>query len=246
MRRASSNTTLSTARSDLLFHGGGRTRGLTLMRSPRARGMRLVVDPRDGGVRLTLPARTPVGTAIAWAESQRVWVETALAKIAPPVPFAPGAAIPFEGAMVTIEAAGSSRIVRIDGERLLVGGPPELIPGRVLRWLRAQARERLEGETRLVATRAGVSIGRVRIGDPRSRWGSCSAAGDIAYSWRLILAPPAVREATVTHEVAHRLHMHHGPAFHAAVADLLGRVPKAERAWLRQHGARLHGVGASW
>ena len=244
--RASSNIILSTVRSDLLFHGGGRTRGLTVLRSPRARGMRLAVDPRDGGVRLTLPASAVIGPALAWAEGQRVWIETALAALPPPVPLAPGASIPFEGAMVTIEAAGSSRIVRIDGERLLVGGPPELIAGRVLRWLRAQARARLEGETRLVAARAGVSIGRVRIGDARSRWGSCSAAGDIAYSWRLILAPPPVREATVTHEVAHRLHMDHGPDFHAAVTRLLGRVPKAERAWLRQNGARLHGIGAEW
>jgi predicted metal-dependent hydrolase len=55
--------------------------------------------------------------------------------------------------------------------------------------------------------------------------------------------PPAVREAIVAHEVAHRLHMHHGPEFHAAVKALLGREPKAERGWLRAHGASIHGVG---
>jgi predicted metal-dependent hydrolase len=88
-----------------------------------------------------------------------------------------------------------------------------------------------------------VTIARVRVGDPRTRWGSCSSSGDIAYSWRLILMPPAVREATVAHEVAHRLHMNHGPDFHAAVAHLLGREPKAERAWLRANAARIHGVG---
>jgi predicted metal-dependent hydrolase len=52
-----------------------------------------------------------------------------------------------------------------------------------------------------------------------------------------------VREATVAHEVAHRLHMDHGPRFHAAVAALLGRDPAAEIAWLRTHGAALYWLG---
>ena len=101
----------------------------------------------------------------------------------------------------------------------------------------------LEAETRSLAARAGLSVGRIRVGDPRSRWGSCSGDGVIAYSWRLILAPPSVREATVAHEVAHRLHMHHGPDFHAAVERLLGRSPGPERTWLRRHGAELHRFG---
>jgi predicted metal-dependent hydrolase len=133
--------------------------------------------------------------------------------------------------------------VRRDGDRLIVGGPEEMVKTRVLRWLRAEAARKLGAETRSVAARAGVTVGRIRIGDPRSRWGSCSAGGDIAYSWRLILMPPAVREATVVHEVAHRLHMHHGPEFHAEVERLLGRAPKAERAWLKAHGAAMQRVG---
>jgi predicted metal-dependent hydrolase len=55
--------------------------------------------------------------------------------------------------------------------------------------------------------------------------------------------PVAVREATVVHEVAHRLHMHHGPEFHDEVERLLGRAPKGERAWLKVHGATMHRVG---
>ena len=72
---------------------------------------------------------------------------------------------------------------------------------------------------------------------------SCTSSGDIAYSWRLILMPPGVREATVAHEVAHRLHMHHGPEFHDAVKRLLGRDPKTERAWLKAHGSAMQRVG---
>ena len=244
MRPVSSNSTLSTASSDLIFTGGTHTRQLTVRRSPLARRMRLAVDPRDGAVKLTLPRRAALGPALKWVESQRAWVERALAKLPAQEALGPGSVIPFEGGeLQVLWNAGGSRTVKREGDRLVVGGPEEMVKARVLRWLRAEAARKLEAETRAVALRAGVTVGRVRVGDPRSRWGSCSSSGDIAYSWRLILMPPAVREATVVHEVAHRLHMHHGPEFHDEVERLLGRAPKTERAWLKAHGAAMHRVG---
>jgi hypothetical protein len=228
----------------MTFTGGAHTRQLTVRRSALARRMRLAVDPRDGAVKLTLPRRAALGPALKWAESQRAWVEQALAKLPEEETLGPGSLVPFEGETLQIEwRSGGSRTIRREGDRLIVGGPEEMVKARVLRWLKAEAARKLDTETRIVAARAGVTVGRVRIGDPRSRWGSCSASGDIAYSWRLILMPPSVREATVVHEVAHRLHMHHGPEFHDAVEALLGRAPKAERAWLKAHGAAMQRVG---
>jgi predicted metal-dependent hydrolase len=112
-----------------------------------------------------------------------------------------------------------------------------------LRWLQAQARERLVAESKALAEREALPLTSVSIGDPRSRWGSCSSSGAIRYSWRLVMAPPWVRQATVAHELAHLLHMDHSPAFHAAHARLLGTDPAPARQWLRTHGAGLHRVG---
>ena len=238
------NSILSSASSDLIFAGGGRTRPLTVRRSAAARGFRLSVDPRDGTVRLSLPARAALRPALTWAEGKRGWVEDALAALPRARPIVAGGTIPYEGREVTVEwREGAPRRVTVGDGQLLVGGPADALAARVLRWLRAQALARLEAETRAFAARAGVTVGTVGVGDPRSRWGSCSGSGDIRYSWRLILAPPSVLEATVAHEVAHRLHMHHGPTFHAAVADLLGREPAAERRWLRTHGPSLYWLG---
>ena len=206
--------------------------------------MRLSVDPRNGEVRLILPKRAALKPALAWVEGQRGWIETALAALPSTHPILPGEEIPFEGGLLTVDwDAGRSRTVRREGNRLVLGGPEEMVSPRILRWLRAQAAVALERETRDYAEKAGVTVARVTIGDPRARWGSCSASGDIRYSWRLILAPPAVREATIAHEVAHRLHMHHGPEFHAAVEKLLGRNPAAEREWLRVNGSALYWLG---
>jgi hypothetical protein len=205
--------------------------------------MRLSVDPRDGGVRLVMPARASLAQALKWVETKRGWIEASLDALPEARPIVHGMRIAVAGESLTVELTDRGRIVRKEGGRLLVPPPGELIAARVMRWLRKQALDRLAAETERFSARAGVALGRVSIGDPRARWGSCSAKGDIRYSWRLILAPPTVLEATVAHEVAHRLHMDHSPEFHAAVRRLLGRDPAAERAWLRAHGRELYWLG---
>jgi predicted metal-dependent hydrolase len=229
--------------AELFFESGGRQRPLQVRRMVQAQRMRLSVDPRDGGVRLIVPARTSLRTALKWVESKRDWIEAALDALPRARPIEPGIVIEVAGEPLQIELVTNGRIVRREGSRLIVPHPPELMSGRVTRWLKKAALERLDAETRRFAELAGAKLGRVSIGDPRARWGSCSANGDIRYSWRLILAPPAVLEATVAHEVAHLLHMDHSRDFHAAVKRLLGREPSAERAWLKQHGRELYWLG---
>jgi predicted metal-dependent hydrolase len=149
------------------------------------------------------------------------------------------------GEQLTLTADPRVRGVRRESGELRVGGDPELFETRVLRWLRAEALRVLDQETRQLAAHAGVTVSGVSVSDTRSRWGSCSASGKIRYSWRLILAPSFVRRSTVAHEVAHRVHMNHGPAFKALEERLLGESPSLSRAWLRSHGASLHGYGRS-
>jgi predicted metal-dependent hydrolase len=224
--------------------GRGEHQALVVRRSARARRMRLSVDPRDRAVKLVLPARANLAAAYRWAESKRDWIEATLAAMPAAAPLGDGTVIPYEGIDYRLSwQADAPRRVRIEDDRIVVGGPEELAGARLLRWLRAEALARLTAETADYTRLAGFVPGRVGIGDPRTRWGSCTASGDIRYNWRLILAPPEVRRATVAHEVAHRLHMDHSAAFHAAVARLYGRDPKPERAWLRANGARLHAFG---
>lgn len=184
--------------------------------------------------------------ALAWASTHREWVEAALAKIPARTLIGPGAVIPYEGVPHLVDwSEHRPRTVRAEQGRLLAGGPPELLEARLVRWLKQQARTVLDRETQEFAAKAGVSVARVGIGDPVSRWGSCSTSGAIRYSWRLILAPVWVRRATVAHEVAHRVHMNHGPHFHDLVEKLLGEDPAPARQWLRREGASLHRIGRS-
>ncbi len=226
------------------FEGGGRVRELEVKRVAQARRMKLWVEPSSGAVRLTLPPRTSLRRALDWVEERRDWVEAELARLSPPELIAPGGQVPLEGQPHLIDwQPGASRTIRREPGRLILGGPIEQVEARLLRWLRTHALELLTRETLEIAAQENIAIRKVSVGDPRRRWGSCASSGDIRYSWRLILAPPDVRRATVAHEVAHRLHMDHSPAFHAAAARLFGRAPDAERLWLKRHGASLHRWG---
>jgi predicted metal-dependent hydrolase len=227
------------SKTEPLFEG----QPLKVVRHTRARVMRLRVDPRDGAVRLTLPRRASLRHAYAWVEEQRPWIEAQLAQRSPGQRLVPGTRLEVAGEALVLVCAPESRSVRREVDELRVGGDPDLFEIRVLRWLKAEARHLLEAETHTLAKQVGVSIRRVSVGDTRSRWGSCSADGDIRYSWRLILAPSFVRRSTVAHEGAHRVHMNHGSGFKALERELLGESPSVARAWLRAHGPSLHGYG---
>ena len=230
--------------SELSFRGGATSAILTIRPSARARVMRLRVDPRTGAVVLTVPPRVSRRRALDWAAGQRAWIEAALAEIRPPAEIGPGAEVPLYGILHAIDwSPERPRTPRVEAARILVGGPQETLQPRLLRWLKREALDLLSRETHEYAAKAGVRVARVGVGDPLSRWGSCSSSGAIRYSWRLILAPDFVRRATVAHEVAHRVHMNHGPAFHALVETLFEADPKPARLWLRREGARLHRFG---
>lgn len=222
------------------------TEDIDVVRHPTARRVKLAFDPSSGRVRLTIPRRASAKAALAWAGQYRDWIAAQRAMLPQARPFADGATVPLGDETLTIAwREGASRIVRREGELLLLSGPRETIGRRVEAWLRREALRLLAADTVHYAARAGVVVDKVAIGDPRGRWGSCNSTGAIRYSWRLVLAPAAVRRATAAHEVAHRVHMDHSPAFHALVAELYGSDPTPHRRWLRANGAGLHWYGRS-
>lgn len=211
---------------------------------PRARRLRLALDEPRSLLRLTVPRRYSRSAALDWARRQSAWVEAQLARIEPGEPLVAGATIPFDGGeLLLCWDESAPRTPRLGDAILTCGGPSDRFHDRIARWLRAEARQRLVAETRLLAARHGIADSPVSVGDAGTRWGSCSVSGAIRYNWRLILAPPDVRAYVVAHEVAHRVHMNHGPGFHAFQARLYDGDVGAARLALRLLGPRLKRVG---
>ncbi|WP_414711486.1 M48 family metallopeptidase [Sphingobium yanoikuyae] len=239
--RAIGNIILSTESSEAEILIDGVAMPVRVRRSARARAYKLTIDGLRGELRLSLPARANLKRALGWAQGHEDWVRAQMAVTPAVTMLGDGATLPLEGREVRIcWIEGATRTIRLEGDRLILGGAAESVGARVLRWLRTRAKAVLEAETLAMAQDHGLIVASVGTGDTRSRWGSCTSSGAIRYSWRLILAPAWVRRSTVAHELAHLLHMDHSPAFHAAHARIYGEDPRPARAWLKAHGAGLH------
>jgi predicted metal-dependent hydrolase len=209
-----------------------------------ARRLRLRYDDTRGVLKLTCPPRTSRRAALAWAFDQREWIDAQLANALPAEPFVPGAIIPLEGQdtrLVWSEVA--PRVPRHVGDELRCGGPVAGFERRIAAFLKVRALELMSGEVGEFASAAGVTPRSVSVGDAGSRWGSCSSEGKLRLSWRLILAPSCVRRFVVAHEVAHLVHLNHGPEFKALEARLYGAGLSEAKAALRRVGPRLRRFG---
>ena len=204
--------------------------------SRRARRLTLRISP-EGRVTCTRPHRVPVAEAEAFVASHRRWVEARMLALPPRVRIAPGARLPVEGTPWIVAPAAVSAL-RAEPGRLLVPQDAARPGALVAEWLRRLARARLEVACARHAEAIGRAHGRIALRDPRTRWGSCTARGDLMFSWRLAMAPPEVLGYVAAHEVAHLAHMDHSPAFWAGVARL-DPAWRARRDWLRAQGPAL-------
>ena len=100
------------------------------------------------------------------------------------------------------------------------------------------AKEVLPGKVRFYAERIGVTWGRICVRSQHSRWGSCSAAGNLNFNCLLMLAPEPVQDYVVVHELCHRKEMNHSPRFWQEVEALLPDY-RTPRKWLKDNGAAL-------
>ncbi len=231
----------------LVVECGGTPVSVDIRFRDNARRMILRIDRRTGTPALTLPRGIGRARAEQFLNDHIGWLNARLKAQPARIEFVEGAEIPVRGEPCRIAHRtpfrGETR-VETEGDRrlLLVHGDPAHLGARVERFLRQEVERDLGLAVARYATALGVSYGRISVKDTRSRWGSCSARGDLAFSWRLIFAPPAILDYLAAHEVAHRVEMNHSIRYWRIVARIYPDFRAAE-AWLNRHGASLHLYG---
>lgn len=232
-----------------------------LVRRSGRRSLTMELEPREG-LSVLAPRRLPMREVNAFLNREQDWLRRRLAEVAvwerahPPRAFDDGDLLPLLGeswTLTLIEEPGR-RQPRVERELSATG------PGRIRLWLQAGLGPELRRETaarslerwyrRLARAllSARVEHWQARLGrrpaglavrDTRSRWGSCSATGKLSFCWRIVMAPPAVLDYLVVHELCHLVHPDHSPRFWAQVECLLPDYVQ-HRHWLRDRGSELY------
>ena len=234
--------------STLAVKHGSQIYSIRLRRHRRARRYTLRIHPSHREAILTMPPRGTLADAKEFAQRHGGWIAARLGRLPKAAPFMPGTVVPLRGVPHRIVHRAGARgtawtETRESGERILcVAGAAEHIERRIGDYLKREARRELQKAAQSYAEALGVKVKRISIRDQSSRWGSCTSAGSLSFSWRLILAPPYVLDYLAAHEVAHLVEMNHSPKFWKVVARACSHVERAKN-WLDTHGNDLHRYG---
>jgi predicted metal-dependent hydrolase len=209
-----------------------------IKRNARAKRFTLRLSRTDGKATLTLPTRASLREAEGFATRQEGWLRAQISKLPERADLVDGGRLMFRGESLEI-AATTSRSIRVEGDKILVGGKHS--GARLQAFVKTEARNALYPAVEKYAAQINHPFNRITLRDTRSRWGSCSAEGNLMFSWRLVMAPPIVLDYVAAHEVAHLAEMNHSTAFWDVVHTLMPDYQN-HRNWLREHGAKLHAV----
>ncbi len=220
----------------------GRTAPIDIKRNPRSRRIKLRIE-RNSTVVLVLPTRVSEKAGMAFVRRELSWIAEKLAELPGPVPFEHGQYVPIGGVLHEIRHVPEQRgLVWVEDLDLFVTGRSEHVARRVTDWLRKTARQEITPRAERYASEIGRPMKGVTVRDQKTRWGSCSATGQLNFSWRLRLMPEYVMDYIVAHEVAHLRHMNHSREFWALVDQLNSDVIAAKK-WLKENGSQMHRYG---
>ncbi|MDA8390722.1 MAG: SprT family zinc-dependent metalloprotease [Gammaproteobacteria bacterium] len=214
----------------------------TLVRSRRRRTFCLQIDP-EGALRVLVPADARPEAIDTFVLEHTRWIERMRARLQdrpPPVALTDGARIPYlDGALSIALQATNSRRCRAerDGDRLCVAGADEAAIRRQIElWYRQEAYR--HGIERILhfAPLVGRAPQKLRIAGQKTRWGSCSSRGTISLNWRLMMAPSALFDYVVAHELCHLLCPHHGAGFWREVARVMPDYERRRKTLRAQSG----------
>jgi predicted metal-dependent hydrolase len=214
--------------------------------STRATRLRITVSTK--GVTVTLPKGVPQREAERFLQQNAVWLNAQLARSAKLIN---PSTLPADVMLWHGEAVQLQRIEEVDRKsrirveptkgRLRVYMPAGSKASTRLAaeaWMRVNSRAEIEQVVQEQARRMKAKPKAISIRDQRTRWGSCSSQGNLAFNWRLVMAPPAILEYVVIHELAHMFELNHSSDFWDIVAEFCPDYKKA-RTWLRKNATSL-------
>jgi predicted metal-dependent hydrolase len=218
-----------------------------VIRRPRTKTARLQVE--DGSVSIWVPIELPQSRIKKILIEKNRWIKEKLYlhQQATPVSskeFISGEAFPYLGRNYRLKIkTGVFAPVKLKQGRLEVTLPKqnrtsEFIRGALVQWYQHQALIRFKEKVDRFAKIIGVAPKNVSVKNFKSRWGSCTAKGEIQLHWKIILAPHRIVDYVVIHELCHLKHHDHSPMFWKSVERYVPDYLECKE-WLKMVGSRF-------
>ena len=228
----------------------GRVLTLRVVESPRAARLTLRIETGGRGLRITVPPGIPAREVDGFLLRHQGWLEQKLARYPDKPKLRPGVKLPVRGVphLIVHEPAKRGSVEQAadeDGPYLMVHGERTGLGRRLQDFLKKEAKHDIEPLALRLAASTGKRAKTIRFKDTKSRWGSCTSDGNLAFSWRIMMAPKPVIAYLVAHEVAHLTEMNHGPKFWKLAKQLsteAGCDMEKAKAWLKRNGPALQAI----
>jgi predicted metal-dependent hydrolase len=216
-----------------------------LVRS-RRRTLALVVEA-DGRLTVRAPMKLPNSAIEEFLSQKADWVRKTQSKLKaraaqrPSHTFETGDSFLWLGESFPLTLVPAQRpALQFDGIRFTLSQKAQVNAKAYFEaWYKKQARDYLQSRLKRFARPHHFSYRGLRITSARTRWGSCNSRNELAFAWRLLMAPPEIVDYVVVHELAHTVQHNHGPKFWNLVEDILPNY-KVHIRWLKEHGNKLH------
>ena len=194
------------------------------LRRSNRRTLALTLD-RQGRLTAHAPLRMPLRTIEAFILEKQDWIARKRQELSAAgsrmsgFSLEEGGCIPYLGGRVRISYDSVRRATMQDGVLTLprTGRPAQ----QVLNWLAEQARRELPSYVEKWSKRMNVYPTALSFGYAKARYGSMTSDGRMRLNMALMHFPPQYIDYVVVHELAHRVHPDHSPAFHAYVESML-------------------------
>jgi predicted metal-dependent hydrolase len=201
----------------------------------------VLIVTREARLVVRAPLRASRAQIDAVVAEKAVWIRNRqaemLARPRPPaLDFKEGASFPYQGRLYPLRFSPRAplRLALRDGVFQLSPARAPQAKRYFLAWYKRQARIVLQDRVKFHASRLGLDPAALRISSARTRWGSCSSRGTLSFTWRLVLAPQAVIDYVVVHELVHLEIKNHSRVFWQRVQAAYPETLAARR-WLKEN-----------
>lgn len=216
---------------------------VVIKRSTRRKNVALrVLDAKT--VELRAPQWVSDDYLNALLKKRETWLRKILRQCPEPVAYHDGAKIMLEGRWCKLRwfhPQGKGAVCLVDDVVYLPVNNDQAAAKALQQYLRQRGVSELTQRCEQLAAQVGRKPSRIKVRSFTARWGSCDSKGVIKLNWRLLMAPPDVRDYVIFHELAHMVEMNHSVHFWREVASWVPDYKKHCQ-WLREHGPLLLAV----